>query len=145
MKEDLFHLGIKAVITRDNKILLLKVNPNELKGKLNNEYWDLPGGRVKKGSTPEGTLLREIEEETGLKEIKKLEHIGMVLSTILIPISDSEDVGLILSIYRCSIEKINELKLSDEHTEYNWFANDEASKLLEIKYPLDFCLKIKSL
>ena len=51
----------KAVIYIDGKILLLK----------NQQGWDLPGGHVKKEeSTIEG-LVREIEEETGIKLSKE--------------------------------------------------------------------------
>ena len=47
MSEDAYHLGVKALVRdADGKILLLKVNPAELKGAKNSNYWDLPGGRV---------------------------------------------------------------------------------------------------
>lgn len=49
MSEDIFHLGIKALIrNNDGKILLLQVNPQKLRGK-QTDYWDLPGGPGPKG------------------------------------------------------------------------------------------------
>ncbi len=40
-------------------------------------YWKLPGGRSEDGETPEGTALREVEEEVGLhlNEVAQLSEI----------------------------------------------------------------------
>ena len=65
MSEDIFHLGIKALIrNKHGEILLLHVDPAAVGGK---EYWDIPGGRVQRGHGVEETLRREIEEETGIR------------------------------------------------------------------------------
>jgi 8-oxo-dGTP pyrophosphatase MutT (NUDIX family) len=136
--EDKFHLGIKALITNnEDKILLLKVNKEMLKEHNGKPYWDMPGGRINKGCTVEETLKREIEEETGIKNVSNIKLVDMVLSNIRIPL-DNEDVGLILSVYECDIDNDADIVLSDEHTEYAWFTPLEASKLLEIKYPKEF-------
>lgn len=68
----------------------------------------------------------------------------MVLSKIRIPQGD-DSVGLILGAYTCEIPENNEIKLSEEHIEANWFTPLEASKLLELKYPTEFTEKIKEL
>ena len=60
MTEQLFQIGIKAIIRNDeNQILLLK----------NKDYWDIPGGRVDQGEDIETTLLRELNEEIGVNHI----------------------------------------------------------------------------
>lgn len=41
-----FSIGVKAVIIKEEKILLLK-----RQDLLGNFYWDLPGGRIKIGET----------------------------------------------------------------------------------------------
>jgi len=143
--EDLFHLGVKALIRNEKgDILLLKVNPRELKGFNGVVYWDIPGGRIQKGSTIEETLKREVEEETSIKDIKNIKPFDMVLSNIRIP-RENGDVGLILSIHTCNIGASTDLRLSEEHTEAKWFTPLEASKLLEFKYPKQFTNKIKTL
>lgn len=82
MNEDKFHLGIKALIVNsENKILLLKVNPLALKNQVQ-PYWDIPGGRIEKGSTVEKTLEREVAEETGIQKFEIENEIGMTLSNI---------------------------------------------------------------
>ena len=144
MNEDCFHLGIKALIrNKEGKILLLKVNKKTLKKHTREEYWDIPGGRIHRDSTVKETLKREIQEETGLA-IKSIRPIRMMLSNIRIPM-DRTDVGLILSVYDCSINGNNKVVLSPEHTEAQWFDPKKASVLLEVKYPKEFTKKIAGL
>lgn len=143
MSEDIYHLGIKALICNTSgKVLLLQVNPTKLHGE-HKDYWDLPGGRVQSGHTVLDTLKREVAEETGLTDIRSTRQIGMVLSNIRIPLGGDASAGLILGVYRCEIANTAEIVLSDEHVAYDWFTPTEAAKLLEVKYPSDFCRSIK--
>ena len=145
MNEDLFQLGIKALIVNsEGHILLLKVNKEKLKNFSGDPYWDIPGGRIHRGSTIEETLKREVEEETGIMNIISTTPLAMVLSNIRIPWNDS-DTGLILSVYVCKIDEPVEIILSDEHTEFRWFEPKEASALLQVKYPKDFTEKIAAM
>ena len=145
MNEDSFHLGVKAIIRNlQGKILLLKTNPAVLKGYNGEPYWDIPGGRIHKNSTVENTLRREVEEETGIKEIKTFNPFSMVLSRMRIPIGN-DSVGLILSSYICDVGEIGDIRLSEEHVEYKWFTPLEASELLKVKYPEEFVRKIAEL
>ena len=143
--EDIFHLGIKALIQNPSgEILLLKVNTKNLKGFVGEAYWDIPGGRIQVGSTVEETLKREVEEEIGVKDITNIKPFSMVLSKIRIPQKDGS-VGLILSAYTCEIPEKSKIRLSEEHVEAKWFSPVEAAKLLEVKYPAEFTEKIKEL
>jgi 8-oxo-dGTP pyrophosphatase MutT (NUDIX family) len=144
MNEDFFHLGIKALIKNaDGKILLLKVNTAKLKDFHGEPYWDIPGGRVQKGDSQVDTLKRELFEETGVSNIHNIKPIAMVLSKIRIPLKTGGDVGLILSIFSCNIDGHAKITISDENTEYKWSEPNEASKLLEFKYPEEFTALIK--
>lgn len=142
MDEDTFHLGIKALIKNEKgEILLLKVNSKLLKktkGYDGESYWDIPGGRIQKNSTPELTLKKEIREEIGNITVAKIKHISTFLSKIRIPISEKEHIGLILSVYSCEIPDNANITLSEEHTEYAWFKPKKASILLGFKYPDEF-------
>ena len=146
MNEDVFHLGIKALIRNENgEILLLQVNKAKLKNSNTSEYWDIPGGRVQKGESPIDTLKREVEEETGIKEVSNIRSLMMVLSNIRIPITNEDSFGLILFVYTCNIPSNSNITISDEHINYNWFNVVEAARRLKIKYPTEFTDKIKSL
>lgn len=52
-------VGAQALVECDGKFLL--VRPSYSRG------WHLPGGGVERGETPDRALLRELEEEIGLK------------------------------------------------------------------------------
>ncbi|MFN7038903.1 MAG: NUDIX domain-containing protein [Alphaproteobacteria bacterium] len=54
------HLGVYALITNNNKILLIKKNRGPYEGLL-----DLPGGSLEKHESIEEALMREIKEEIG--------------------------------------------------------------------------------
>ena len=145
MKEDIFQLGIKALITNGaQKILLLKVNTEKLTGYTGEAYWDIPGGRIERGSTINETLRREVEEEIGIKNIEIIRPFTMVLSNIRIPFQTS-DTGLILYISECRAPEPVEINLSEEHSEYGWFSQSDAAQLLTYKYPAEFTDKIASL
>lgn len=56
------HLGVYALIIKDNKIVLINKVTGPYDGKL-----DLPGGTIEFGETPEKALLRELKEEVGIE------------------------------------------------------------------------------
>jgi 8-oxo-dGTP diphosphatase len=145
MDEKKFHVGIKALVRNDEgKILVLKVNPKELKDNRHGVYWDLPGGRIKQGDSIEETLRKELEEEIDyFGEIKNPKLFHGSIANIEIPVDD-EKFGLCLFVYTCEIED-DEIKLSSEHTEYKWASVEEAKKLLSIKFSPEFIEKLDSL
>lgn len=60
------HLGVYGVITKNNKILLIKKSRGPYEGKL-----DLPGGKIECGEDLLQGLAREVHEETGLTIYKE--------------------------------------------------------------------------
>ena len=60
---------VRAIIIKNNKILLLKRKKDNL------VYWVLPGGQVESGEINELALARECQEELGVQvKIKELIH-----------------------------------------------------------------------
>ena len=52
-----------ALIDRDGRILLAQ----RPEGKSMAGLWEFPGGKIEEGETPEAALVRELEEELGIK------------------------------------------------------------------------------
>lgn len=107
-------------------------------------YWDIPGGRIERGSTEEAALRREIQEEVGISEIVSVKHLVTSPTTIRVP-GTPQDFGLILSLYLCDASNLN-VVLSEDHTEYAWFEKEEcANKLRESNFPEKFSEAVRSL
>lgn len=124
MNEDLFQIAAKAVIKNvDGHVLVLKQNNSK-------KIWDLPGGRMQKGSTIEATLYREIKEETGITTLQDIQLLTTLLTHIRLPINQEQTSGLIFFVYTCQLAKKCEIVLSDEHSEYKWATPEEAATLL---------------
>lgn len=136
-KEKLFQIGVKGLITNTKgEILLLFSGDWHLKHQT--EHWDIPGGRVQEGHTLLETLQREMEEETGIKKITQPKFFTAAASNFPdIPI-DGHMVGLLLMVYKVKIPDGSEIRLSHEHSKYEWVAPKEAAKRLAYKYPADF-------
>lgn len=145
MNEQKFHLGVKALIVNNaGEILILRANPKLLAGG-KESYWDLPGGRIKQGSSVNDTLEREVEEELGNgTKIQTVRQFDACVSNHKIP-ADGETYGLVLFTFLCKLGKSGKILLSDEHTEYKWSVVSEAAKLLSNKFPHTFIEKLKTL
>jgi len=78
------------------------------------EQWDLPGGHLKMGENTIDGLIREVEEETGIKISKKrIEPLGSVDNkTFHIARKDTMPEDIVV-------------KLSDEHSDYAIVSYDE--------------------
>lgn len=132
--EDIFHLGVKALIHNDEgELLLLKRNPIRCGGQL--DCWDIPGGRIQKKESLEEALKREVQEETGLQNMTQITPLLMTLSDRRISIQNG-DVGLIFTVYLCSSDSFS-ICLSEEHIDFGWFKPAKAAELLAINHPKD--------
>lgn len=125
MNEDCFHLGAKALITNaGGKLLLLKRHSGD---------WDIPGGRIQKQESVAEALQREVYEETGL-QIEEIKPFAMVLTERRIQLQPG-DVGLILSVYRCSVRGDKEVRIGEEHADFSWFESVDAAEALKGSFP----------
>ena len=128
--EDRFRMSVHAVIANDkNEVLLLKAN-------YGSKSWGLPGGAIEPGETIHETLERECFEEIGVKV-----DIGELTGVYYHKAFDSQVV-----LFRCEVGKIEDIKLSNEHTEYKYFPLEEMSEVqrIRVKDSIEFNGKAES-
>jgi ADP-ribose pyrophosphatase YjhB (NUDIX family) len=122
----LFYLGVKALVRNDhNEVLMLRIRRSATE-----DYYDLPGGRVNEGEAPEAALTREIFEETGLTGMTIGRHVALAPFGAHIPSSEGRQVGLIFSIYACTIPDMSAFVM-EPGMEVTWQAAREVVPLLE--------------
>lgn len=136
--EEVFHLGIKALVRNNNgEVLVLHANP-KTNHKTTPDHWDLPGGRIQRDEDIISALRREATEEIGVEKIKVIRLFDASISKLRLK---HEDYGLILFTYLCDIDNTENIQLIDnEHTEFRWVNPKEAAKLLSNKFS-DECIK----
>ena len=145
MPEQTFHAGIKALLTNSKgEILVLKSGPAEKKW-VKRDFWDLPGGRIKKGQSIEQTLEREVEEELGIpgKSVKIRGLFDACISNFYA--HGKGKTRLLIITYKCTLHSNKKFKLSSEHSEWKWASPKQAKKLLSDKFPKSLTNKLDSL
>ncbi len=106
---DNFRLAAKAFIIKDNKLLLIKRRSNDVHKP---SQWDIPGGRLELGENPFIGLKRETKEEINLE-------IDILLPVDVHHFVRDDGQKITMIIFLCKPVTDN-LKLSEEHTEYVW-------------------------
>lgn len=117
----------KVIFERDGKILMMKDTKN---------HWELPGGTIDYGEDADVSLRRELKEEMGLEP----EHynIGQMIGNFkIVREFPGKHYHFLALVYRGEL-KVDDFQISDEHTEYGWFAIPEILKLQMVEGYKDF-------
>jgi len=92
------------------------------------EYWDFPKGHLEKGETEKQTALREIAEETGLREItfvpgfeENIQYYFRVQGKTIFK----------TVVFFLAFTKKKEVKISFEHEGFVWMPFEKAMKKLK--------------
>ena len=120
-----FGIATKAIIfnAKLNKYLVLKKSDIE---DINPNTFDMPGGRIEFGEKLEEAVVREAKEETGLDVSAKQVFNAWTF------VKKDKNFQLTGIDFLCTTEQ-EEIKLSDEHSGFEW---KEAEEIVEDeKYP----------
>jgi 8-oxo-dGTP diphosphatase len=110
-----FIVAFKAIILYQDKVLLLKRSDMDDDG----GTWEFTGGSMDEGESPLETLVREVAEETGIKDLK-IKQLLYVAKT---------DRDIIIIAYVCSTQT-DKINLSNEHSKYAWVAKEDLAQYL---------------
>ncbi|MDG6988928.1 MAG: NUDIX domain-containing protein [Nitrososphaerota archaeon] len=89
----------------------------------NGGRWDFPKGGVEKGETELDTVMREVEEETGLREIRILPGFRKIIEYYYRRDRKNIHKQVVYLLASTSTEKV---RISFEHQGFGWFAYKEA-------------------
>jgi len=103
-------------------------------------HWGFPKGHIEENENEEGAARREIEEETGIKDIKIIDGFKESIkyffrSTYDLPESEKKKAPWVfkLVVFYLAETKTKEVKISFEHQGFKWLPYDEAIKQLTFK------------
>jgi 8-oxo-dGTP diphosphatase len=120
---------VTGFLLHEEKVLIIQRSPQEsfLPG-----FYELPGGKVDFGETPQDALKREFLEETHLSI-----EVGKPFYTFSY-LSDDGQRHTVEIVYIVSIRPnpSSEIHLSEDHTDYRWIAPHEVEQ-----YPLSSAMK----
>jgi len=120
-----FPISIKGVLLIDGKAVLVKNERGE---------WELPGGRLEIGETPEQALEREFTEELAVKvEVLKL------IDSYLFEVLPGRHVFIVT--YGCRLREGFAPVVSDEHSAFGLYAPEE---LDSIKLPDGYARSVRA-
>ena len=109
-----------VVVNDEHKILLQRRRDNNL--------WSLPGGAMELGESIAQTVMREVQEESGLR-VELVRLVGVYTDPRhLIAYSDGEVRQQFSICFACRVIG-GELRRSDESTEIGFFAPEELKDL----------------
>jgi len=127
-----------AIVFKRNKEIkyLLLHYPSNAKAK--KEYWDLPKGHIEKNEKEKTTVIREVEEETGLKDIKIIEGFKELIKYFF---KFQGKTIFKTVVFYLAETKTKEVKISGEHIGYKWLPYEQALKQLTFKNAKDILTK----
>ncbi len=93
-------------------------------------HWDLPKGHIEKGESEKEAVLREVKEETGIRDVNFLEEFRTTIKYFFR--AGGKTIFKIVVFYLAET-RTKEIKLSFEHIGYSWLPYEEALREITFK------------
>jgi len=121
-----------AVIFRreGRKIYYLLLHYTNQPGKKRKEYWDFSKGHIEQGETPKGAAIREIQEETGITDLRFVGGFKRHIKYFFVV--EDKKIFKIVTLFLART-RTQEVKISDEHEGFKWLEYEEAMKAMRFK------------
>lgn len=117
-KPQVQRVSVKCIIERDGAVLLAQ----DAKG-----VWELPGGRINFGETPEEAAKRELMEELHIPPTQVA--LGKPLDVWMFCVERPEaDLQFIILVMVCKTS-YSQIEKSQEHQSLGWFSKNEVGAL----------------
>lgn len=114
----MIEIALKALILKKNEVLVIKRSRKE---DVFPGLWDIPGGKLRFGETPEEGLKREVKEETSI-------DIEVLFPLSVWSFFRNETTQVIGITFLC-FPKSKRIKLGKEHVNYKWISLDKVERL----------------
>jgi 8-oxo-dGTP pyrophosphatase MutT (NUDIX family) len=108
-----FPVSVKGIVIRGGAVVLVKNRRDE---------WELPGGKLELGESPERCVAREIEEELAL-DVEPNTLVDSWVYTIV------PGTHVLVLTYGCTERATRDAVVSSEHTRLEWIALDDVALL----------------
>ena len=131
MNKGNIHVTARAVIIDQNYILLCKTL--DLLGLASNFYF-LPGGHIEHNESAQSALLRELIEETGVRDCIIKRFLGFLEYTFELgtnSICHNHEYNFIFEVISDSLKIYNKIPKLEDHIELQWI---QLSKINEIDF-----------
>lgn len=137
MNSENFSLAAKSFIVNDNKLLIIKRSKDNVQKPC---IWEVPGGRLDPDEDHIKGLKREIKEETGL-------NIEVIKPLTIRKFTREDNQRIELTNFLCKLSNPlnNNIKLSHEHTNFEWIdLNNVKNKITDFFHQeIDLIKKLK--
>ncbi|MFZ0699963.1 MAG: A/G-specific adenine glycosylase [Thermoplasmata archaeon] len=103
------------VVQAADRFLIQRRGPNGLLAGL----YEFPGGKIERGESPEAAARRELEEETGLRTLERLEAIGIVHHSY-------SHFSVDLHVYRARLPRVRRVRTDHDR---RWASRSQIRRL----------------